>query len=258
MDGEHQPSELSPRAIVREMMLCAATLTLWPILKDDARGTPDDRMRALELAPLIGLAVGVVLAVIDRTLAPMLSPAARSIAILAIAFAAMLGLPSRGIADTAEALRQGARVGPTGLSRIGPLGAIVAIAAFALEAVVLAQINSLSGRASAIVMSQMLGRFAIVPVAYGLRPLERWGLGLPYEVAVTFREFGVASVIALGLTTVLYQNIGLIVVVAFAIAVLLMRLVFSRRLGGVAGYTLGGASAIAELAVLATVAALMR
>ncbi|HUY37204.1 MAG TPA: adenosylcobinamide-GDP ribazoletransferase [Candidatus Binataceae bacterium] len=258
MDGEHQASELSPRAIVREMVLCAATLTLWPILKDDARGTPDDRMRALELAPVIGFAAGVVLAALDRVLAPLLSPGARSVAVLAIAFAAMLGLPSRGIADTAEALRNGARVGPTGLSRIGPLGAAVAIAAFALEAIVLARTTDPAARASAIVMSQMLGRFAIVPVAYGLRPLERWGLGLPYEVAVTFREFGVASVIALGLTTVLYQNIGLIVVVAFAIAVLLMRLVFSRRLGGVAGYTLGGASAIAELAVLATVAALVR
>jgi cobalamin synthase len=258
MDDEHQPTELSPRAIVRELRLCAVTLTLWPLLKDEARGTPDDRMRALELVPVIGFAVGVALAVIDHALAPLLSPGARSVAVLAIAFAAMLGLPSRGIADTAEALRQGARVGPTGLSRIGPLGAAVAIAAFALEAIVLARIGSAAGRASAIVMSQMLGRFAIVPVAYGLRPLERWGLGLPYEVAVTFREFGVASVIALGLTTVLYQNIGLIVVVAFAVVVLLMRLVFSRRLGGVAGYTLGGASAIAELAILATVAALVR
>ncbi len=239
-------------------MLCAATLTLWPILKDDARGTPEERMRALEFAPVIGLVIGVVLAVVDRALAPFLSLDARSITVLAIAFVAMLGLPMRGIADIAEALRQGARVGPTGLSRIGPLGAAVAIGTFALEAIALAQITSPAGRASAIVMSQILGRFAIVPVAYGLRPLERWGLGLPYEVAVTFREFGVASVIALGLTTVLYQNIGLIVVVAFAIAVLLMRLVFSRRLGGVAGYTLGGASAIAELTVLATVAALVR
>ena len=202
------------------MVLCAATLTLWPILNADARGTPDDRMRALEFAPVIGFAAGVVLAAIDHTLAPLLSAGARSIAILAIAFAAMLGLPSRGIADTAEALRQGARVGPTGLSRIGPLGAAVALAAFALEAIVLARIVSPAGRASAIVMSQLLGRFAIVPVAYGLRPLERWGLGLPYEVAVTFREFGVSSVIALGLTMVLYQNIGLIVVVAFAAAFL--------------------------------------
>ncbi|MHB8383376.1 MAG: adenosylcobinamide-GDP ribazoletransferase [Candidatus Binataceae bacterium] len=258
MDGEHQPSELSPRALVREMVLCAATLTLWPILNDDARGTPDERMRALELAPFIGFAAGIVLAVIDRALAPLLSFGTRSVAVLAIAFAAMLGLPSRGIADTAEAFRNGARVGPTGLSRIGPLGAVVAIAAFALEAIALARITNPAGRTSAIVMSQMLGRFAIVPVAYGLRPLERWGLGLPYEIPLTFREFGVASVIALGLTTVLYQNIGLIVVVAFAIAVLLMRLAFSRRLGGAAGYTLGGASAIAELAVLATVAALMR
>jgi adenosylcobinamide-GDP ribazoletransferase len=258
MDDDHQAPELSPRAIVREAMLCAATLTLWPILKDDSRGTPDERMRALAFAPVVGLAIGIVLAVIDRALAPLFAVALRSFALLVIAFGAMLGLPMRGIADTAEAIRQGARVGPTGFSRIGPLGAFVALGAFALEAIVLARITSPAGRASAIVMSQMLGRFAIVPVAYGLRPLERWGLGLPYEVAVTFREFAVASVIALGLTTILYQNIGLIVVVAFAIAVLLMRLVFSRRLGGVAGYTLGGASAIAELAVLATVAALVR
>jgi adenosylcobinamide-GDP ribazoletransferase len=258
MDDEHQDPSLSPRAIAREAVLCAATLTLWPILKDDARGTPDDRMRALAFAPVIGLAAGVVLAAIDRALAPILADGARSVAVLLVAFALMLGLPARGVADTAEALRFGARVGPTGISRIGPLGAIAAIGAFALEAFLLARIASPAGRASAIVMSQMLGRFAIVPVAYGLRPLEQWGLGLPYEVGVTFREFAAASVIALGLTTILYQNIGLIVVVVFAAAILLMRLAFSRRLGGVAGYTLGGASALAELAVMATVALLVR
>jgi len=257
MDDEHQPPAFSPHAIIRELVICAATLTLWPILKDAARGTPDDRMRALELAPVLGLSMGVVLALFDLALAPVIAPGLRSFAVLAAAFLAMLGLPMRGIADTAEALRQGARVGPTGLARIGPLGAIVALGAFALEAMMLARIASPAGRASAIVMAQMLGRFTIVPVAYGLRPLERWGLGLPYEIPVTFREFAVASVIALGLVTTLYQNVGLIVVVVFAGAVLLMRLAFSRRLGGVAGYTLAGASAIAELVVMAAAAALV-
>jgi adenosylcobinamide-GDP ribazoletransferase len=258
MSDEDQEIDVSPRALLREVILCAAALTLWPLLKDDARGSAQDRMRALAMAPLIGLAVGVILAGLDGAMAPVMPLGMRSIAVLLVAFALMLGLPMRGIADTTEAIRRGARVGATGISGIGPVGAAAALGAFALEAVILARIASPAGRASALVMAQMLGRFAIVPAAYGLKPLERWGLGLPYEIGVTFREFAASSIIALGLTTILYRNVGLIVVIVFAIVILLMRLVFSRRLGGVAGYTLGGASAVAEIAVMATVGALTR
>jgi len=105
-------------------------------------------------------------------------------------------------------------------------------------------------------MASMLSRWAIVPIGYGLRPLERWGLGVPYEGPIRFREFSVSSAVALGLTMALYENVGLAVIVALALTILAMRLVLSRRLGGAAGYALAGGMATCELIVFTVMAAL--
>ena len=84
-----------------------------------------------------------------------------------------------------------------------------------------------------------------------LRPaaIGTMGLGVPYENGIRFREFAVSSVIALGATMALYENVGLAVIVALALTILALRLVFSRRLGGAAGYSLAGSMAICELVV---------
>jgi cobalamin synthase len=122
----------------------------------------------------------------------------------------------------------------------------------------LARIHDPASRSAALVMSLMLSRWTLVPIAYGLRPLERWGLGVPYEGPIRFREFSVSSAIALGLTMGLYENVGLVVIIALALTILALRLILSRRLGGAAGYALAGGMAISKIVVLATMAILTR
>jgi len=239
-----------------EFMLAGATLTLWPLVDERACGAREQRARSMVFIPIAGFALGIIFASIDRALGIVSSLLVRSIAVLALAAIASAGLSLRGIADSVESIRRGARPASTGLARIGPLGAAAAVAWFAGEAYLLAKIADPAGRASALVMMNMLGRWTIVPVGYGLQPRERWGLGVPYEGGITFREFGISSVVALGVTMALYQNVGLAAIVALALAILAMRLVLSRRLGGAAGYALAGASAAAEITVLAALAAL--
>jgi cobalamin synthase len=238
-----------------EAMLAVATLTLWPIFDERAIGTARQRARSLLFTPIIGLVEGVVLGVIDRALAPYLAAGPRSLIVVALAAMAMLFLPWRGIADLVEALRAGSRPASTGLARIGPVGAAAAIVAFALEVVLLSTIADPALRTVALVMGSMLGRWSLVPVAFGLNPGERWGLGLPFEGGIEFREFAISSVIALGLTLALYTGVGLMVVVMLARVILSLRFLFSRRLGGAPGFALAGASAIVEIAVIAAVAA---
>ncbi len=167
-----------------------------------------------------------------------------------------LGLANRGVADTVEVLRRGTRPASTGLARIGPVGAGAAIVAFAFEVWCLSRITDDAGRAGALVMAMMLSRWAIVPIGYGLQPLEHWGLGIPYEGGISFREFAVSSAIALGLTMGLYENVGLAVIVALALTILAMRLVLSRRLGGASGYMLAGGCALGEVVTFAVMAAI--
>ena len=254
MEPESESYTLSIADIGHEVLLAIATLTLWPILDERAVGTAEQRARALVYTPIVGFAMGVVLGLIDRALTPYAGFFARSAVVIALESIAMLFLQWRGIADIVAALRAGLRPASTGLARIGPVGAAFALAALVLEVILLSMIKNLAVRTGALVMASMLGRWSIVPVAFGLKPGERWGLGVPFEGGIEFREFAVSSVIALGLTLALYAGLGLIVVVALALVILAMRFLFSRRLGGAPGFALAGASAIVEIAVLATLA----
>src|SRR5215469_1799860 len=253
-----EPDGRRPSAIGSgyEVLLALATLTLWPILDERAVGSSAQRARALVFTPIIGFFAGVMLGLFDRALRLKLTVGARSWTVIIAASLAMGFLQWRGIADLFEALRAGTRPASTGLARIGPRGVAAAMGAFALEVWLLTRIREPASRTAALVMSSMLARWSIVPVAYGLKAGERWGLGLPFEGGIEFREFAVSSVIALGLTLALYADVGLVVTVVIALAILGLRFVFSRRFGGVPGFALAGASAIIEITVIATIATL--
>jgi adenosylcobinamide-GDP ribazoletransferase len=239
-----------------EAVLAVATLTLWPILDERSQGTAAQRSRAMVYFPIVGFILGVALAIVDRTAGFIAGPVGRSFAVLVAGAALSLGLVNRGVADTVEVLRRGTRPASTGLTRIGPVGAAATIVGFAVEVWCLSRIVDDAGRAGAIVMAMMLSRWAIIPIGYGLKPLEHWGLGIPYAGGISFREFAVSSVVALGLTMGLYQNVGLAVIIVLALTILAMRLVLSRRMGGASGYMLAGGCALVEVVTFAVLAAI--
>jgi cobalamin synthase len=255
---QSEPDGRAPSAIGSgyEVLLGLATLTLWPILDEREVGSPAQRARALVFTPIIGFFAGVLLGLFDHALTLKVTVATRSLAVVMAPSLAMLFLQWRGLADLFEALRAGARPASTGLARIGPGGVAVAGAAFALEVLLLTRIREPAIRTAALVMSSMLARWSIVPVAFGLKAGERWGLGLPFEGGIEFREFAISSVIALGLTLALYADVGLVVTVVVAVVILGLRFLFSRRFGDVPGFALAGASAIIEVAVIMTIATL--
>jgi adenosylcobinamide-GDP ribazoletransferase len=246
----------SVRELLFEAVLAVATLTLWPILDERSQGTAAQRSRAMVYFPVVGFMLGVALAIVDRTVGFVVGPVGRSFVTLIAGAALSLGLANRGVADTVEVLRRGTRPASTGLTRIGPVGAVATIVAFAFEVWCLSRIVDDAGRAGAIVMAMMLSRWAIIPIGYGLKPLEHWGLGIPYAGGISFREFAVSSVVALGLTMGLYQNVGLAVIIVLALTILAMRLVLSRRMGGASGYMLGGGCALVEVVTFAVLAAI--
>src|SRR5262249_52733390 len=148
-----------------------------------------------------------------------------------------------GVAHAVAALIGGAN--SPGISTAArALGAAAAVTLLALEILALGTIDSVPARARAMVLAMLLSRWAMVPIAYGLRPLEESGLGIPYRGGLTFTEFGFSSVIALGAAMGLYDVMGLAAIVAVALAILALRLLFSRRLGGVGGHALAAGAAV--------------
>lgn len=207
--------------------------------------------------PLAGFVLGIAAALLDHATAAVAGTIARSAIVILFLTATTRALHPIGFARTVVALR----VSPPQSSgqptaQIGAVGWLAATILIALELACLAAITNPAARAQAIVLATMLSRWAIVPIGYGLRAVDPSGLGLPYEGGIKFREFAVGSVVALGIAMGLYDIVALAAIVALALTILSIRLLFSRRLGGASGYALAGGAAVCELIVLATLAAL--
>ena len=245
------PRRETPANLAHELVIAIATLSRWSLLAGREFGNAEARARALVFLPIVGLVAGVGFAFVDRSIGS-------SFAVVAMIEVATGAMDLIGIADLIDAIRIGARPASTGIARIGPVGALAAVAWLIATTYLLARIHEPADRSATLVMAIMLSRWAMVPIAYGLRPLERWGLGVPYEGPIRFREFSISSAVAIFLTLMLYENIGLAIIVALALTILAMRFALSRRLGGSAGYALAGGIALCELVVIATMAALTR
>ncbi len=255
LEAESRSRE-TPANLACELLIAIATLSRWALFARREFGDAEQRARALVFVALVGLASGIVFALIDRVLGTFLAPISRSLVVIFLIEAVSGGVDALGIADLVDAIRIGSRPASTGLARIGPVGAVAALAWFVAAVWMLSRIHDPASRSGALVMASMLSRWSLVPIGYGLRTLERWGLGVPYEGPIRFREFSISSAVALGLTMALYENVGLAVIVALALTILAMRLVLSRRLGGAAGYALAGGMAVCELVIFAMLAAL--
>ena len=255
---ESTPDDERPgfRESAFEAILAVATLTSWRILDENRQGSAEQRARATLFLPIPALMLGVALALIDHSLTGLTQPLLRSAIVVAVALLTTGAMYPVGLAHAIGELRAGSRPSWTGLTEVGPGGALAAITFVALEILMLASVHHPPARARALVLATMLSRWAIVPVGYGLKPLERWGLGVPWEGGIKFREFAGSSVIALGIAMGLYQVIAIGVIVVMALMILMLRLLFSRRLKGVAGFALAAGAAMCELAALAVLAAI--
>ncbi len=179
------PHRETPANLVHEFLIAMATLSRWSLLARGEFGDAEQRARALVSAPLVGLLAGIFLALTDRILAEFVAPMPRSLVVIVLLEAWPLGgmdlLGSRRSHSTRSRYRRATRVhrarrGSDRLERSPRLQRSTANCG-----VDLARMHDPASRSAAIVMSLMLSRWSLVPIAYGLRPLERWGLGVPYR-----------------------------------------------------------------------------
>lgn len=246
------PPVESRRDLIREAWLAASAVTRWiPPPRCEAVESPEQYTRALVFLPIAGLIIGVALALADRGFGAIAPPLPGSALTIALALLISAALQTKGVARTSGALMRGKSV-----NTVGWPGVIAAATMLIVEILALGTIVSAPGRARALVLAMLLSRWAIVPIGYGLRPLEESGLGIPYHGGITFSEFAISSVIALGAAMGLYDVVGLAAIVGVALTVLGLRLLFSRRLGGVGGHALAAGSAVCELVTIAVLAAL--
>ncbi|HKD69899.1 MAG TPA: adenosylcobinamide-GDP ribazoletransferase [Candidatus Binataceae bacterium] len=249
--------EVEPRHdFLRQAWLAAGACTRWiPPPCPRAAAPAEEHARALVFVPVVGMIIGVAMALCDRALSAIFPLLPTSAITIVAAVLLTGGLLPIGVARTVAQLIAGKS--PRHVD-IGWSGAAAPSLILGAEIFALNMINAPPARARALVLAMLLSRWAIVPIGYGLKALEEGGLGIAYFGGITFAEFGISSVIALSLAMGLYDVVGLAAIVAVALTILGLRLLLSRRLGGVGGDGLSAGAAVCETITLAILAAISR
>src|SRR5881396_3625064 len=181
--------------------ISAAVGCLTALTRPAARASRPALAGGLVFYPVVGLALGALAAGAAAATETVLPAAAGPAGVLAlVGLAGARG--ARGLAAAAEALlRRGDAVVVRGRLRTtpGPLGIAAAGAALAARAAA-AAILPPPARTTALLLAPLLGAWAVVVECYGGVPTHASGTAAALVGRARFREFGWASVTALGMT----------------------------------------------------------
>jgi adenosylcobinamide-GDP ribazoletransferase len=235
----------------QEMRAAVGCLTA---LGPPANAPRDALAGGLAFYPVVGLALGGVAAAVASAVGLASTRAAGPAGVLALVFVSG-GRGTCALAATTALLRRGAPSARLARLRDAPTPAGVALAAavLALRAVATAVLPA-PARTTALLLAPMLGAWAIVVQCYGGTPAHARGVAAALVGHARFREFGWASVVALGVTLATGEAIGLVVVLAASLTTVGVRVFAHRRIGGLTGRLLWATRELVETAVLGILA----
>ncbi len=244
-------------------------------LSPDPRGLAD-LARGSMLLPAIGLAQGAAVAGLAALGERWLPAVVLAPLVVALLLAVQRGAPAFALAHALAALvngggrsAPGSRAEPVGEPHphgadvaapgagavaLGTVGLALVLAAKALAVVALAD----RGLGLALLLAVMLGRWAVVVQTYGSMAAPGDGFTGVLVRRIEFREFGTASVMAMALTLMLANAVGLVLLFAVAGVSIAARILAHRVAGGVTRTSVAAGGELAETAALLACAALAR
>lgn len=231
-------------------------LTIVPLPGRD-RTTLDDLGRAAAWFPLVGLALGAVVALAEGVTA-FLFPTLLS-ALLTVTTWKLLtgGLHLDGLADSLDGLvgrDPEHRLAIMRDSRIGAFGAVGLILFLLLEIAALAELRA-SLRWRVLLAAPALARAMPLLIAQLFPPARTEGHGAAFRASLSARSVAIGVAVGIVVAMLALGVPGIVaVVVAIAVALAFARLL-AGRLGGLTGDVLGATIEVTELAVLLTVSA---
>lgn len=247
------------RRFWEELRIAGAFLTVLP-LSSGVCMEPARLARSMGLFPLIGLALGLLLLLLDVLLGALLPrPVVDTLLILALVWLTG-GLHLDGLADLTDGLA-GGRTRQRALeimkdSRVGALGALALVLAVLLKYVCLGGLEHQS-RAAALVLMPAAGRWVQVMLAgccSYVRP--EGGTGGAFVEHLGRRETILASALLAMAAVALLGFKALVVLPALALGLGLQIRYFEKRLGGVTGDVLGAATELSEIFTLLVILSL--
>jgi adenosylcobinamide-GDP ribazoletransferase len=239
-------------SIITEVRLAASFLTIIPV---GGSASTTDVTGSFGWFPLIGFILGALLAGADDLLALFLSGPVRS-TLLVIALTIITGaVHLDGLADTADALGAGGdRARALEIlrdSRIGTFGAAAVVLVMALKIVALA--SAADTRRSALYLGPGIARWAMVALPYELDYLREQGAGSALLGVQGRRNVRLASIITIIALLPVAAARAMRGIITAIIITWILRLFYSRWLGGITGDLIGAAGEVIEAVVLVTV-----
>ena len=236
------------------LVIAARYLTIVPI--PGAATSREGPGAAAAWFPVIGLAIGVLLALVDRVTSLVFVPLLGALLTVTAWKLVTGGLHLDGLADCLDGLvgRDPAhRLAIMHDSRIGAFGAIGLVLFLLLEIAAVSGIDP-RARGDALVLAPVVGR-AMPPIVGRVFPSVGRGHGASFRTelggAAPFVAAALALVVA-GLTMGVRGVLGLVIAAALALA---FAAFMTRRLGGVNGDVHGAVVELSEVAVLLAAAA---
>jgi adenosylcobinamide-GDP ribazoletransferase len=241
----------TPDALLRQCATAVRFLTVVPL-----PGKPVPLGQSALFFPLVGLGLGASLLAADAVLAPVVPGLVRSLLVVALLASVTGGVHLRGLVEAIEDVRvsrQEDSRASTRATSAGAFGMVVLVLVLLLKVWSL-DVLPVETHTAALLIAPMLARWAIVVLAFGSLPARTEGLGFAMVKSLTFREFGVATVLALWVTLAGTAARGLAAALLVACVTIGCRILVHRRLGGVTGGAMGAVAEVSEALVLAVFA----
>lgn len=242
-----------PEAVaIRGLVTAIRFLTIVPVPGRPLEG-PDPLGRAAVWFPLVGLALGGLLALEDLLLSFVFPPFLSALIAL-VTWKLLTGaIHLDGLADTLDGLTgrdPQERLAIMRDSRIGVFGALGLIVALLVSLFALAELPGMV-REKALFLAPVAGRHAPLLLARAFKPATPGrGSGAAFMKAVTLRAMSLGALVVIAAAALILWPWGLLAAgTGIGLAWLLGRFL-SRRLGGLTGDGLGAAVEVGELGVL--------
>ena len=228
------------------------TVFPWPY---NRKVTAEEIGRSSAFFPLVGFCLGLALLLFNRLLAPYLPSPLLSVALVSVLVLMTRAFHLDGLGDTFDGLgAKGSREDALAAmrdSRTGVFGLL------AVLLVVIAKVRAIDflgeGRAQALLVSPLLGRWAMVILAYRSKA-ARPGLGQIMAEHVRGKHLLPATLFTLAIVVIFARPIGLWIALGISLFALLSRHYLHRRFGGLTGDMFGAVGELAETLVLAVFA----
>ena len=215
--------------------------------------SPEELGRSTGYFPVVGLIIGLILAGLNW-LFSLILPSAIVNALLIVSLVILSGaLHLDGFVDTCDGIAGHKPVEERWRvmhdSRAGGFGIVGAVLLLMVKYVSLSSIPE-SLLTMVLILMPVLGRWAMAYAIFAYRYARPAGLGKVFKQGASWPRFTMATVIAVAVTAVLAQLIGLAVMFFIWVVTVVLAAYFKSKFSGLTGDNYGAINEMAEVSVL--------